>query len=537
MGIIEITLGLLLAVALVGAIGKWLPVPLPLLQVAAGIMLSFVPAFGSLSVPPEVFFLLFIPPLLFADAWVIPKRDLIGVLRPVLLLAVGLVLLTVLAVGYLLHWLLPELPLAAAFALGAVVSPTDAVAVNAVTRRLKVPARAVMILDGESLINDASGLIAFKFAIAAVATGVFSWRQAAVEFFVLSGGGFLLGLAIAWAIGRLRAHLARFCIDDPTIQTVISILTPYAAYLAAEALGLGTILAVVAAGLYAGIDDTRNLDTPTRTHAWEVWTMLTYAFNGLVFVLLGVQLHSVIAGIPHASAFGLALLAFAVAAVVIVARILWVFPAAYLPLWLSPSIREREGPRDPRDVFLVGWAGIRGSVTLAAALSIPLLTASGASFPFRGLIILLAASVIVITLLVNALTLPWVIRWLGIRGDSIAEREERAARLATAQAAASAIRQQLAGLSDPAERAYAQGLIDEYERRVQHHSANAERRRRIDALHEVERRLRLAALRAERDELMQLRETDIINDEVLRTIQSDLDHAESLVAGSGRSPR
>jgi CPA1 family monovalent cation:H+ antiporter len=344
----------------------------------------------------------------------------------------------------------------------------------------------------------------------------------------------VLGVALAWAIGKLRAHLVRFCIDDPTVQTVISLLTPYAAYLAAEALGLGGILAVVGAGLYAGVDDTRHVDTATRTHAWEVWTMLTYAFNGLVFLLLGVQLHSVIAGIPQTSGFGLAMLALAVAAVVIVLRIIWVFPAAYLPLWLFRRIREREGPRDPREVFLVGWAGIRGSVTLAAALSIPLVTASGTPFPFRELIILLAASVIVITLLVNGFTLPWVIRWLEVRGDGIAEREERAARLATAQAAATAIRQELPRLTEAAERDYANALIDEYERRIQRDSANADRRRQFDAARDAERRLRLAALRAERDELMQLRESDVINDEVLRIIQSDLDHVESLVSGSGR---
>ena len=534
MGFIETTLGLLLAVALVGAISKWLPVPLPLLQVAAGIGLSYFPPFGALRVPPEIFFLLFIPPLLFADAWTIPKRDLLAVLRPVLSLAIGLVLLTVLGVGYLLHALLPEMPLAAAFALGAAISPTDAVAVNAVTSRLSIPTRVTMIVNGESLINDASGLVAFKFALAAVATGAFSWRQATTEFFILSGGGLLVGLAVAWTIGRLRAHLARFYIDDPTIQTVISILTPYAAYLAADKLGLGSILAVVAAGLYAGANDARHLDGPTRTHAWEVWRMLTYAFNGLVFLLLGVQLHSVVVGLPHASVWGLAQLALAISALVIVLRILWVFPAAYLPLLLSRRIREREGIHSPRLVFLVGWAGIRGSVTMAAALSVPLLTPEGAPFPFRELIILLAASVIVVTLLVNALTLPWLIRWLGIRGDSSAEREERAARLATAQAAAAAIRQQLPRLSSPGERAYASGLIAEYERQVQRHSANAQRRLQVDAIRDAERRLRLAALHAERAELMQLRETDIINDEVLRTIQTELDHAESLVAAPDR---
>jgi len=534
MGTIEITLGLLLAVALVGAIGKWLPMPLPILQVIAGVALSYFPAFGSLRVPPEVFFLLFIPPLLFADAWKIPKRDLMRVLRPVLMLALGLVSLTVVAVGYLLHWFLPEMPLAAAFALGAAISPTDAVAVSAITSRLKIPTRVTMIINGESLINDATGLVAFKFALAGVLTGVFSWSEVATQFLVLSGGGLLLGFSVAWSIGRLRANLARFCIDDPAIQTVISLLTPYAAYLASEALGLASVLAVIAAGFYAGVDDSRHLDTPTRTHAWEVWLMITYAFNGLVFLLLGVELHSVVVGIPAASVFGLTLLAVALSVVVIVLRIVWVFPSAYLPLLLSRRIRAREGIHDPRSVFLVGWAGIRGSMTLAAALSIPLLTAAGTPFPFRGLIILLASSVIVITLLVNALTLPWLIHWLGIRGDRVAELEERAARLATAQAAAAAIRRRLPTLDDPDEHAYATGLIAEYERRVQRHSANAERRHRVNALRDAERQLRLAALQAERTELMQLRETDVINDEVLRTIQSDLDHAESLVARVAR---
>ena len=537
MEIIEVTLGLLLAVALVGAIGKLLPVPLPILQVTAGIGLSFLPLFESLAVPPEVFFLLFIPPLLFAEAWVIPKRDLLGVLRPVLLLAFGLVLLTVVAVGYLLHWLLPTLPLAAAFALGAVISPTDAVAVSAVTGKLKVPARMTTILSGESLINDASGLVAFKFAAAAVVTGAFSWSDAALQLLLVSGGGFALGLALAWVIGKLRAHLVRFCIGDPTIQTVISLLTPYAAYLAAEALGMGGILAVVGAGLYAGVDDSRHVDIATRTHAWEVWTMLTYAFNGLVFLLLGVGLHAVVDRIPQADALNLVLLGFGVTAVVILLRIAWVYPAAYLPPLLSRRVREREGFQHPRPVFVVGWAGIRGSVTLAAALSIPLVTATGVPFPGRELIILIASAVIVITLLFNGLTLPLLIRWLEIRGDGIAEREERAARLATAQAAALAIRQELVRLSEPAEVAYAQALLEEYERRSRHDSANAERRGRIDAAREAERRLRLAALRAERAELMQLRDTEVINDEVLRIIQSDLDHVEALVSGPTRRAR
>src|SRR5258708_1524231 len=212
MQIVELVLGLLLAIAFIAALARWVPVPLPLLLVAGGVALSFLPGFVTVRIEPSIFFLLFIPPLLFADGWLIPKRDLMRALRPVLLLAFGLVFLTTVVVGYLMHWLIPSLPLAAAFALGAVISPTDAVAVSAITSRLKVPSRVTTVLRGESLINDASGLVAFKFAIAAAATGTFSWSQAALQFFVQSGGGFALGFAVAWLIGRLRVALTRFSV-------------------------------------------------------------------------------------------------------------------------------------------------------------------------------------------------------------------------------------------------------------------------------------------------------------------------------------
>ena len=253
MELVEVVLALLLSIAVIGAVAKWVAIPLPLLLVAGGVALSFMPVLDSVRIEPAIFFLLFIPPLLFADGWLIPKRDLLGVLRPVLLLAFGLVTLTVVVVGYLIHWLIPGMPLAAAFALGAIVSPTDAVAVSAITANLKMPSRITHILGGESLINDASGLVAFKFAVAAVATGVFSWTAAAEQVVLLSGGGLLVGLAMAWLIGEARVRMARFCVDDPTIQTTFSLLTPFAAYLAAESLHVSGILSVVAAGIYAGM--------------------------------------------------------------------------------------------------------------------------------------------------------------------------------------------------------------------------------------------------------------------------------------------
>ncbi len=534
MEFIELVLAMLLTVALVGALARWLPIPLPLLLVAGGVALSFLPAFKRVHIEPSIFFLLFIPPLLFADGWIIPKRDLLGVLRPVLLLAFGLVTLTVVAVGYLIHWLIPGVPLAVAFALGAIVSPTDAVAVSAITERLKMPSRITHILNGESLINDASGLVAFKFAVAAVATGMFSWTDAVEQAVLLSGGGLLTGLAVGWGIGEVRVRLARYCVNDPTIQTTFSILTPFAAYLAAEALGVSGILSVVAAGLYAGVHDTRHLDTPTRRHALEVWTMLLFAFNGLVFLLLGVQLRAVLIRLEGETWLELAWYAIALVGALIIIRLVWVYPAAYLPRHFSEKIRTREPPLNPWAVFLVGWAGIRGSVTMAAALSIPFMLDDGAPFPGRDLVIFLAATTIVLTLVLNAVTLPLFIRWFGIRGDGNAEREERAARIATAQAAIDVLQRELPKLKHPKEIAQAQRLMELYERRLHFHSSNSDRRVELESVLAGERRLALAALEAERLELFSLRDTDVINDETLRTIQEDLDHAESLAAPGAR---
>src|SRR5450755_1027592 len=534
MGIIEITLGLLLAVAAVAALGKWVPVPLPILLVAGGIALSYLPGYDELIVEPDIFFLLFIPPLLFADGWLIPKRDLLQALRPVLLLAFGLVFLTTVVVGFLMHWLIPALPLSAAFALGAVISPTDAVAVSAITSRLKVPSRVTTVLKGESLINDASGLVAFKFAVAAAATGTFSWSDAALQFFVQSGGGFALGFAVAWLIGRLRVGLTRFCIDDPLILTVLSLLTPYAAYLAAEAAHVGSILAVVGAALYAGAHDARVIDAPTRAHSWEVWRMLQFAFNGLVFLILGVELHSVVDGLSRAALLDLAGYALILSAAVIALRLAWVFPAAWLPLVFSKRTREKEGAYRPGPVFIVGWAGVRGSVTLAAALSLPLTTSTGAPFPGRGFVILLAASVIVVTLLLNATTLPFFIRLLKIRGDGVAAREERAARIATAQAGIVALRQRLAQATDAEETRFTEALLSQYEHRLQRHSANADRRQHLNAVHDTHRDIWLEAVKAERKELMEMRQADVINDEVMRILQADIDLEETLIVGATR---
>jgi len=534
MATLEATLALVLAVAAVGALAHWVALPGTLLLVLGGVALSFLPRFSDLHIQPEIFFALFIPPLLFSDGWLIPKRDLLGVLRPVLMLAFGLVFATVVAIGYFIHWLIPSLPLAAAIALGAIVSPTDAVATSAATARLPVPSAVTNILNGESLINDASGLVAFKFAVAAVATGAFSLADAAGQVLLLAAGGFAVGFAVAWVIGGARVRLRRARVEDPTVQTILSLLTPYAAYFLAERLQVSGILAVVAAGLYAGWHDARHLSLATRRHAWEVWTMLLYVFNGLVFLLLGVELPSVLARIAGTPWQELALYAIALWAALNVVRLVWIFPLANLRPFLFRKVREREGFANPRGVFIVGWAGLRGSVTMAAALSIPLAESGGAPFPGRDLLIFLAGSSIVLTLVVNGLTLPVFIRYLGVHGDGSAEREERAARIALAQAGSAAVRESLAHLSRVEEVALGRRVVDNYERLLHRLSANAARRAELDALAESERRLMLSALRAERAELLEMRDAGVINDQTMRAIESEIDDAESSLSPGNR---
>jgi CPA1 family monovalent cation:H+ antiporter len=531
---IELALILFVAVAVLGAMAKWIALPLPIILTAGGALLSFIPALASVRLDPDIFFLLFVPPLLFSDGWLFPKREFVSYLRPILFLAFGLVAATVVAVGYLMHWLVPSLPLAAAFALGAIVSPTDAVATAAVTERLPLPSRVTHIVNGESLINDASGLVAFKFAVAAVATGAFSLIDATGQLVLIAGGGVVAGGAVAVAIGVLHVRLRRFCVDDPTIQTIISLLTPYAAYLVAEHLHVSGILAVVAAGLYAGWHDSDHSSLATRHHAWEVWAMVLYLFNSLAFILLGLQLKDVVTNLAARSWSELALYAFALYLTITFLRLLWVYPGAYLPLILSRRIREREGWHNPRAIFLVGWSGLRGSVTLAAALSLPFTLPNGEAFPGRDLILFLAAAAIVLTLLINGLTLPFVIRVLKLRADGGAEREERAARLSVSQAASKALRSALPALKRAEEIAFAERLIADYETRMHRHAANGPRRIDLEILAATERRLRLQALEAERTELFALRDSEVINEHTLRAIEAEIDHAEILIVGVAR---
>jgi CPA1 family monovalent cation:H+ antiporter len=510
-----------------GVLAPWSRMPLPIFLVLVGALASLLPGMKAVHVDPEVFLLLFIPPLLFADARILPRRDLLRVLKPVLLLALGLVAATVVIVGYFIHWLVPSMPLAVAFALGAIVSPTDAVATVATTATVPLPARVAHIVNAESLLNDATGLVAFKLAVAAAAAaGQTTMDLVTGQFIILSGGGMLVGIVIEWLGRKFRERLIRFGKDDPVVQTLLTVLVPYAAYLVAEGLHVSGILAVVASGLWAGGQEVKGLSPESRRHSREVWRMIAWFFNGLVFVLLGLQLREMIAGVAAYDGFHLAFWALALWAVLMVVRIAWVWGSGHARYhlgwgWAGGS----EGP-DPRRMFLVAWASVRGSITLAAALSVPLVTQAGTPFPERDLVVFLAAATIILTLVLNGLTLPVIIPRLRAKEDPEGPAEEALARKEVAKAALAALQPVLARLENEEDRAFGRALISRYEGKVALREGSSEAAAQRAERIAMARHLRLEGIAAERARLDELLRTERINDDTARLIEEELDERE-----------
>jgi monovalent cation/hydrogen antiporter len=518
-----IILGLLAFIAGLAWLGRKLPVPYPIVLVLGGLLLSLVPGFPSLTLSPELVFFIFLPPLLYPAALFTSWRDFQANLRPILLLAIGLVLFTTLVVGYVAHRLIPDLSLAAAVVLGAIVSPPDAIAASAVAERLRVPHRIVTILEGESLVNDATALVAYRFAVAAVVTGFVSWGAITAQFFLATLGGIFIGLLV----GTMAAWIQRR-IDDPPIEITIGLLTPFVAYLPAERLGLSGVLAVVTAGLHHGWRLPELTSSRTRLQAGPVWEMIEFLLNGFVFILIGLQLPTVVRALAGHSKLQLVGYAAAVSLAVILVRLLWIFPAAYLPRRLFPSLRRRDPYPDWRHVALIGWTGMRGVVSLAAALALPLTTRSGAPFPGRDLILFLTFAVILATLVLQGLSLPPLIRWLGIEDDRAVEKEESEARLQANEAALARLDELARSESIKPDALHR--LRAEYLERVEVLSEECAREsggspnRLFSSDYE---RLAREALQVERATLLRLRNQRIINDEVLRRIQRDVDLAEA----------
>src|SRR5258708_3421790 len=323
---VEVVLGILAAVAALALLSRKLPVPYPILLVLGGLLLALIPGLPRVRLNPELVFVFFLPPLLYPAALFTSWRDFHANLRPILLLAIGLVLFTTTAVGFLAHYFIEGLPLAAGFVLGAIISPPDAIAASAIAERLKIPRRIVTILEGESLVNDATALVAYRFAVMAVATGTFSLIEAGVHFFIIGLGGIALGLVVGW----LAEHFHKR-VDDAPIEITVSLLTPFVAYLPAEQFGVSGVLAVVTAGLYLGRQMPEILSSRTRLQGGPVWAMVEFLLNGFVFVLIGLQLREVLGALPGYSIGRLIRYALLITLPVVVIRILWVFPTASLP--------------------------------------------------------------------------------------------------------------------------------------------------------------------------------------------------------------
>jgi CPA1 family monovalent cation:H+ antiporter len=524
MPMVELLLVLLFAVALLAYLATRIHLPYPIVLVLGGLALGFVPGFvpglPAIDLQPNLIFLLFLPVLLYADAWTTSWRDFRFNLRPISLLAIGLVITTTLLVAVVAHAVLPNFSWAAAFVLGAIVSPTDAVASTTIAQRLGAPRRLVTIVEGESLVNDASGLVLYRFALVALITGVFSFAQAGLTFIWVVVGGVGVGLLVAWLYAQIERRL-----DDSPIEITLSFLVPFAAYIPAEAVGASGVLAAVAAGLYVGRKSARIISPASRVQAEAVWGVLTFLLNGLAFILIGLQLRALL-DLLRAQQITLGeLLAYGalVSLVVIVVRLLWVFPGAYLPYYLFPSIRAREPLPRVRVVWVLGWMGMRGVVSLAAALALPLTLASGQAFHERPLILLLTYCVILATLVGQGLTLPVLMRKLGVGADGAAEREEGIARLTSARAA-------LRRIDELAEEKWTTDEEISYLRAIHEHrthrydgDGDAEEAERDRVQDDVARRLKREVLQAERKAVIQLRDEGTIGDEVLRRLERELD--------------
>ncbi|ACR70653.1 Na+/H+ antiporter [Edwardsiella ictaluri] len=535
---------LILVVSLSGVVTRLLPfqIPLPLMQIAIGALLAW-PHFGlHVDFDPELFLVLFIPPLLFADGWKTPTREFLYHGREILGLALVLVLITVAGVGYFLHLLLPEVPLVAAFALAAVLSPTDAVALGGIVGQGRIPKSIMGVLEGEALMNDASGLVSLKFAIAvAMGTMVFTVSGATLEFLKVALGGLLTGAAVTWLYSKSLRMMSRWAGDDPATQIVLLMLLPFASYLIAEHVGVSGILAAVAAGMTISQSGViRNAPLTMRLRANSVWAMLEFVFNGMVFIMLGLQLPGILENSiiqadldPNIETWYLFADVVLVYALLLVLRFLW--------LWGMKRISLRFFKHNPlqfasygiRDLWIASFAGVRGAITLAGVLSIPLFLTDGTPFPGRYQLVFLAAGVILFSLLVGVVALPLLLRGVEIT-DSVAYREEELmAKSVSAEVAIESLKKMQERLEADTEENIDPQLLTEVSSRVigslRRRVMTKENADEIREVENLERRFRLTALRAERGELYHLRATQKISNETLQKMLHDLDLLEALL--------
>jgi Na+/H+ antiporter len=517
MDLLEIVLFLLLCAVALGWLARRLDFPYPIALVIGGAALGFLPELPQLPFDPQLILVLVLPPILYQAALLTSWRDFKANIRPISLLAVGLVIATTLAVGAALKLVVPDIPWAAAFVLGAIVSPPDAVAATAILTRLNVPRRVTTILEGESLVNDASGLVLYKFAVAAAMTGAFSFLDASAQFVGVAIGGVIIGVLL----GRLFVFIHRH-LGDVFIEVLMTLSVPYITYIIAESLYVSGVLAVVAAGLVRGRYSPEIVSAEMRIIARSVWNLLVFLLSSLVFILIGLQLSGIVGRLTGNSAMELVFYGTLVSAVAIAVRFAWIYPATYLPRMLSARLRERDPAPPEAEAFIMSWCGMRGIVSLAAALALPLLLNERQPFPSRDLIIFLTFVVITVTLVLQGLSLAPLIRTLRVGTDWSAHEEEQHARFALGKVAIAAIDELAAKERVPAE--MAERIRAEFAEKIRIAPPGGQV---LSGGADVARRLRGAAIKAERQELIRIWRENKISDDVLHHLEEDLDYQES----------
>jgi monovalent cation/hydrogen antiporter len=528
--ILDITLALFALIIAASLLARRISVPEPLLFVLTGLALSFVPGLPAVALNPKLVLDVFLPLLVYATAIVLPWRQFRENLRPIGFLGIGLVIFTTFGVAALAHSIVPGMTWPAAFALGAIVSPPDEVAAAAVLSRLPIPQRLAVILKGEGLVNDVTALTIFRFAVLAAVSGSFSIPHASFFFLAAYIGGTLYGLVVGWAALVIRRYL-----DDPRLEVTVSLITPFVAYFVPEHFGSTGVLATAVAGLVVNAKSPKMISARTRLHAMPVWSMIDFWLNSLLFLLLGLQMKSVVSNIAGGSMIEAIVVAAWVGFAIVALRFVWVYLAVYTR-WLWRHRDEAEAAPRRNQVFLISWTGIRGAVSLAAALALPLTLANGQPFPARDLIIFVTFAVILLTLVAQGASLPYLIRKLGIDAEGKKERERLAtseyeARIATIDAGIARLEELKQAGGVPEE------VSERHRRQLEHMRRTVKRQlagQEDPASEEIARREMFAMveiLAAQRRKLLELRSDGKIDDEIMHRIERDLDEHEMRLQG------
>lgn len=523
---------LLFMVFMLIMVAQKLKISYPIFLVVAGLVISFIPGMPQISLDPEMIFLIFLPPLLYEAAWFTSWTEFWKWRRVISMLAFGLVFVTSTVVAYVSTALIPGFTLALGFLLGGIISPPDAVAATTVLKNVSVPRRIMSILEGESLVNDASSLIVFRFALAALAGGQFEMGQAVFQFFLAAGMGIAVGLAVAYFMYVVHRYLP----TTSSIDAALTLMTPYFMYLTAEQFHFSGVMAVVSGGLFLSYRSHEILTTGvTRVQAYGVWSTVAFSLNGLVFILIGLELPMIIEGLKNYSPYEGIAYALIISIVAIVVRMLWVYPIAYVPVWFKSLERADRVNPTWKGPTIIGWAGMRGVVSLAAALSVPLLL-NGREFPHRNLILFITFIVILVTLVFQGLTLPAVIRWVGIKesDEQLPDGQQEAGiQLRLKQKSLAILNERFA--DDIAANEWVSLLkksLEEDIEETQQRLESLDCERMVQAEIERYNHILLAIYSVQRRELFQLRREKAFTDEAIRKQELLLDLEESKIINS-----